>query len=229
MVRFSAAIMAACCLAACGGSPAPGSDGPAAGKVSLQTPPYTGEAAPGAPIPPLASSPMQPAAAPEDVPLAAIASQFDPSKQQFVWVLPPGIHGIGPWDMIAVVKLRGEPKFETTLPLKAEIAPAGARPEYPAGYEIVRLTGGDGWTDRTAQIDKVIQDLVAEHGRGLGELEMRNELHVSVDPAYRAQHCAAESKPDIRVYVDEAGQPLIGLNHPSITAMIAEVVRQACS
>ena len=63
--------------------------------------------------------------------LASVASQFDPARQRFVWVLPPGIHGEGPWDFSAVVRIRGEQKFETTLPLKAELAPAGSRPSGP--------------------------------------------------------------------------------------------------
>jgi hypothetical protein len=225
-VRTAAAIVAACVLGACQAQEATPAAGPSSGHASLQTAPYAGEAGTGnTPAP--APAPAAPAA--DDAPLAAIATQFDPARQHFVWVLPPGIHGIGPWDLNAVIKLRGEPKFETTLPLKAEIATAGTRPEYPPGYEIVRLTDAGGWAARTAEIDKVIQDLVAEHGRGHGELEMISQLHVRVDPAYRDRHCAASSTPDIRIYMEEAGQDLISLNHPSISAMIAEVVRQACA
>lgn len=228
MVRSASAVIAAFLLAACAANEATPSAGPSSGKVSLQTAPYTGEARPGAPVSPPASPPVQSPAAADDAPLAAIASQFDPARQHFVWVLPPGIHGVGPWDLAAVIRLRGEPKFETTLPLKAELAPAGTRAEYPAGYEIVRLTDAGGWAERTAEIDKVIQGLVAEHGRGHGEMEMISQLHVSVDPASRAQHCAADARPDIRIYMEEEGQPLVSLNHPSITTMIAEVVRKAC-
>jgi len=223
-VRSATAIVAACVLAACQAQEATPAAGPSSGKVSLQAAPYAGEATTGNTP---ASAPATSAA--EDAPLAAIATQFDPARQHFVWVLPPGIHGIGPWDLNAVIKLRGEPKFETTLPLKAEIATAGTRPEYPPGYEIVRLTDAGGWAARTAEIDTVIQNLVAEHGRGHGELEMISQLHVRVDPAYRDRHCAASSTPDIRIYMEEAGQDLISLNHPSISAMIAEVVRQACA
>lgn len=228
MVRSGVAVMAACLLVACGGNEATTSAGPSAGKVSLQTAPYAGDAVPGAPAPPLATPAPTAPDLTQDISLAAVASHFDPAKQHFVWVLPPGVHGVGPWDFDAVVKISGETKFETTLPLKAELAPAGTRPEYPAGYEIVRLTDDGRWAERTAEIDKVIQDLVAQYGRGLGELEMISQLHVSVDPAYRAQHCSPDARPDVRVYLEEAGQNLISLNHPSITAMIAEVVRKAC-
>jgi hypothetical protein len=233
MFRPGAAILAAVLLAACTAGDATPSAGPSSGNVSLQTPPYAGEATPGGPAAPLAAPPTQaPEAmlpdASQDISLASIASQFDPARQRFVWVLPPGIHGEGPWDFSAVVKIRGEPKFETTLPLKAELAPAGSRPEYTAGYEIVRLTDDGRWAQSTAEVDKVIQELVAEYGRGLGELEMISQLHVSVEPAYRAQHCAAGARHDVRAYVEEDGKPLISLNDASMSAMITQVIREAC-
>lgn len=233
MVRSGTAIMAAVLLTACAANEATPSAGPSSGKVSLQTAPYSGEARPGDPAsPPVAPSVQSPntasRAALEDASLASVASKFDPARQRFVWVLPPGIHGEGPWDFSAVVKMRGEQKFETTLPLKAERAPAGSRPEYPAGYEIVRLTDDGAWVQNTAKIDKVIADLVAEHGRGHGELEMISQLHVSVAPAYKSQHCAAGARPDIRVYMEEDGKPLVSLTHSTITTMIAQVVREAC-
>ncbi len=233
MFRSGVAIMAASVLAACAGGETTPSAGPSSGKVSLQTAPYAGEASPGAPTSPLAAPPVQaPADAspetPQDISLSTVANQFDPARQRFVWVLPPGIHGKGPWDFRAVVKIRGEPKFETTLPLTAEVTPAGSRPEYTAGYEIVRLTDDGRWAESTAKVDKVIQDLVAEYGRGLGELEMISQLYVDVDPAYRAQHCAAGARPDVRVYMEEDGKPLISLNDAGISVMIAQVVREAC-
>jgi hypothetical protein len=231
-VRSFTAIMAAVLLTACAATEATPAAGPSSGKVSLQIAPYSGEATTGDPVTPLVAPPASPptsaASDPQYVSLASVASQFDPATQRFVWVLPPGIHGEGPWDLSAVVKIRGEPKFTTTLPLKAELAPAGSRPEYPAGYEIVRLTDDGGWKTSTAQIDKVIADLVAEHGRGHGELEMISQLHVSVAPQSRGKHCVAGARPDIRVYLEEDGQPLVSLNHPTITAMIGEVVRKAC-
>jgi hypothetical protein len=233
MFRSGAVIMAAIVLAGCAAGEVTPAAGPSSGEVSLQAPPYAGEATPGEPASPLAAPPVQSAdtALPEaaqDISLTSIASQFDPARQRFVWVLPPGIHGEGPWDFKAVVKIRGESKFETTLPLKAELAPSGTRPEYTAGYEIVRLTDGGGWAQSTAEIDKVIQQLVAEYGRGLGELEMISQLHVSVAPAYRAQHCAAGTQHDIRVYMEEDGKPLISLNNAMMSTMFSQVVREAC-
>jgi len=228
MFRSGAALVAAVLLAACAADEATTSAGPSSGKVSLQTAPYAGEAVPGAPdLPPPSPTTALPDV-PQDTSLSSIASQFDPARQRFVWVLPPGIHGEGPWDFKAVVKIRGEPKFETTLPLKAELAPAGTRPEYNAGYEIVRLTDDGRWAQSTAEVDKVIQDLVAEYGRGLGELEMISQLYVSIVPAYRDQHCAPGAQHDVRVYMEEDGKPLVSLNDIRMSAMITQVVREAC-
>ena len=84
------------------------------------------------------------------------------------------------------------------------------------------------WAQSTAEIDKVIQQLVAEYGRGLGELEMISQLYVSVVPTYRAQHCAAGAQHDIRVYMEEDGKPLISLNNAMMSTMISQVVREAC-
>ena len=234
MFRSGAAIIAAIVLAGCAAGEVTPAAGPSSGEASLQTPPYAGEATPGEPASPLAAPPPVQSAdtalpeAAQDISLTSIASQFDPARQRFVWVLPPGIHGEGPWDFRAVVKIRSESKFETTLPLKAELAPSGTRPEYTAGYEIVRLTDDGRWAQSTAEIDKVIQQLVAEYGRGLGELEMISQLHVSVVPAYRAQHCAAGAQHDIRVYMEEDGKPLISLNNAMMSTMISQVVREAC-
>jgi hypothetical protein len=233
MIRSGTAIMAALVLAGCAAGEVTPAAGPSSGKVSLQTPPYAGEARQGEPASPLAAPPVQSADtalpdAAQDISLTGIASQFDPARQRFVWVLPPGIHGEGPWDFNAVVKIRGEPKFETTLPLKAEIAASGTRPEYTAGYEIVRLTDDGRWAQSTAEIDKVIQQLVAEYGSGLGELEMISQLHVSVVPAYREQHCAPGAQHDIRVYMEEEGKPLVSLSNAMMSAMISQVVRKAC-
>jgi len=218
MVREAKTIIAALLLASCATEATPAA-GPSAGRTSLQTPPYTGDA----------PSAVQVTTPRTTASFATVASQFDPGRQHFVWVLPPGIHGEGPWDLAAVVKLRGESKFETTLPLKAEIASGGSRSEYPIGYEIVRLTDNGRWAGRTAEIDRVIQALVAGHGRGHGALEMTNQLYLRIAPAFRQQHCSPESRPDIRLYLEESGkQELVRLDDPSVSVLIAESVRKAC-
>src|SRR5262245_59894426 len=76
--------------------------------------------------------------------------KFNPATQHFVWVLPEGVHGTGPWEMNVTVKHRGEVKHQARIPLKAEILSSGSRPEFPAGAEIVRLSDDGSWASSMA-------------------------------------------------------------------------------
>ncbi len=226
-VAITGAASAALVLfAACAATEATPAAGPSAGKVSLETPPYRGDAPSAAP--PSTTAPT--VAAPSERPtFETVAAQFDPSRQHFVWVLPPGIHGKAPWDLAAVVKLRGEPRFETTLSLKAELLTPGTRAEYPDGYEIVRLTNDGRWTERTAELDRVIQSLIAEHGRGHGSLEMTNDLNITIDPGYRQTYCVGNTPPDLRVYIEENGKAdLIRLDVEAMAGVIQAAAKEAC-
>ena len=126
MTRLAAAALALLLVSACAANEATPSAGPSAGKVSLQTPPYTGATGDALSRPPAPQAPLVTPTKDETPSFQTVASQFDPARQHFVWVLPPGIHGKAPWDLKAVVKLRGAPQFETTLPLKAETIAAGS-------------------------------------------------------------------------------------------------------
>jgi hypothetical protein len=193
-------------------------------------------AAQGRALPPPASftsgdttvEPVQVASAQPGQNFQELASQFDPDKQRFIWVLPQGVHGVGPWDMAVKVTHRGEVKFESSFPLKAEIVPPGSRPEYKAGAETVRLTDGGLWRQRAGELDKVIADLIQQHGRGGGEVEMQNELHVSIDPPQRKAYCEDGAQPDIQLYVEEDSKPLIRMDIAAMKPIFAAVVRKAC-
>jgi hypothetical protein len=228
MTRLAAAALALLLASACAATEATPAAGPSAGKVSLQTPPYSGASGDALSRPPVPQAPATPSAGATPT-FETVASQFDPARQHFVWVLPPGIHGKPPWDLKAVVKLRGVPQFETTLPLKAEIAAAGSRAEFPAGYEIVRLTDDGGWSERTAEIDRVIQKLIAEHGRGHGELEMNNTLNLAIDPGQRQTYCTGTTPADVRLYLEEDGKAdLVRLDVAAMSALIQKAVQSAC-
>lgn len=231
MVRTSLSAMAVLAVAACASGPAPASAQIGSGQPSLQSPPFTEPklSTPNAPphVEPL-KEPDAPAAS-DVIAFEAVASQFDPARQRFVWVLPPGLHGKGPWDMKAVVALDDKPQFETTLPLVAEKSAGGSRPEYPVGYEIVRLTDHGEWAKNTAKIDEVIQKQVAEHGRGRGSLEMTNTLSLEIDDAHHKAYCTDGKKPDIRLYMEEVGNPdLIRLDVDAMRGIIQASVTQAC-
>lgn len=237
MVRLLPAAVFALALAACGSSqPAPsGASGASSiaslsgGAPSLQTPPFSGADFKVSPAPPKPANLPEPTGTQESASFAAIASTFDPGKQHFVWVLPPGVHGKGPWDLTAIVSLKDEKQFETTIPLKAELAKAGSRPEYPAGYEIVRLTNDGSWAQRTAEIDKVIQDLIARHGRGNGKLEMTNQLVVSIDPDHHKQYCVDNKPADVHLYMEEDGAAdLVRLDADAMAGLFQMAVRKAC-
>ena len=227
--------LAAALLAACSAPDATPAAGPSGGEASLQSPPFeTPEfhAAPGQPATPSvqpAPALAKGAAEADSMPFAAIAMQFDPGKQHLVWVMPPGIHGKGPWDLKSVVKHLDEVKFETTVPLRAEIKPGGGRPEYPTGYEIVRLTDDGTWKQRTAEIDKVIADLIAQYGRGQGSLDMTNDLTLAIDPAYKQTYCVENKPADLRFYLEEDGvADLVRLDIAEMSGIIQVAVKNAC-
>jgi len=175
--------------------------GLAGGQASLQTPPFAQGAAPSE------DGTGAPAAAPAAADFSSVAANFDPDVQRFIWVLPPGVHGEGPWSMHAEVRHRGELKFETDLPLLAEKLAAGSRAEFPDGYEVLRLTGDGRWREQTAAMDAVILGLIEQYGRGDGEVAFFSRLNVQLDPAARQAYCTDGRNADIRVYVEQAGEP----------------------
>ncbi len=210
-MRTVSFVLAALTLAACGG---PNSSAPV---ENAKAP---------------AAAPSEPAA-PADggaTPASSLAAAYDPSKQRFVWVLPPGIHGKGPWEFKATVKHKGEVKLETALPLKPEMLPAGSRPEYPAGYEIIRLASDGDWGKLTSDINQTVNDLIAKHGRGDGEVVMQNDLKVSIDPGHRNTYCVDGAAPDIQAYVEDLeASKLVQLDVAGMAPMFQAVVKEACA
>jgi hypothetical protein len=152
---------------------------------------------------------------------------FDPATQRFVWVLPEGVHGTGPWDMNVTVKHRGEVKHQATIPLKAEILPSGSRPEFPAGSEVVRLSDDGTWTVRMAEVQKVIDGLIAQFGRGDGELMMESELRTSIDAAYRNAYCVEGKKPVVNFYLEE-GDKLTSFDLGPLAPMFEASILKNC-
>jgi hypothetical protein len=177
------------------------SGGLAGGEASLQTPPFAEGAAPSE------AGTGAPGAAPAAADFSSVAANFDPDVQRFIWVLPPGVHGQGPWSMRAEVRHRGELKFKTDLPLLAETLASGSRTEFPDGYEVLRLRGDGRWREQTAEMDAVILGLIEQYGRGEGEVTFFTRLNAQLDPAARQAYCTDGRTADIRVYVEQAGEP----------------------
>jgi hypothetical protein len=203
------------------------SPSPSGGVASLQTAPYNDAGqpthAPPVQIPPPA------ALGGEVLDFTSIAANFDPNIQRFVWVLPPGVHGEAPWGFTAQVRHKGEVKYEAELPLVAQMVAAGSRPEYTAGYEIIRLTDDGRWSERTAAMDKVILALIEQHGRGDGEVEFSNKLNLSLDAAAKQAYCTEGKTADIRLYVEEEGEaeiiPMLDVAQAAFSRM---AVQHAC-
>ena len=136
-------------------------------------------------------------------------AKFDPSKQHIVWVLPEGIKGAGPWEMDIRVKHRGEVKYQSKIPLNAEIMPGGTRPEFPAGTEVVKLSGDERYGVEMAEVGKVVEDLIAQHGRGDGELEVFSELKTKIAPEYRKAYCVDGKKPVVLSFIEQGDPPAL--------------------
>lgn len=201
------------------------SPSPSGGVASLQTAPYNDAGQP-THAPPVQ---VQPPPGEEVMDFTSIAANFDPNIQRFVWVLPPGVHGEAPWGFTAQVRHKGEVKYEAELPLVAQKIAAGSRPEYTAGYEIIRLTDDGRWSERTAEMDKVILALIEQHGRGDGEVEFSNKLNLSLDAAAKQAYCTDGKTADIRLYVEEDGKaeliPMLDVAQEMFSKM---AVQHAC-
>jgi hypothetical protein len=154
--------------------------------------------------------------------------QFNPATQHFVWVLPEGVHGVGPWDIDVTVRHRGEVKHEATIPLKAEIVPAASRPEFPAGSEVVRLSDDGLYEARMVDVQKVIDGLIAQFGRGDGELLMESELRTTIDTQHRNAYCVEGRKPEVRFFREE-GDRLTAVSLGPLAPMFEASILKDCA
>jgi hypothetical protein len=160
---------------------------------------------------------------------AEAVGRFDPATNHFIWVLPQGIHGEAPWTMNVTVKHRGEVKFESKIPLKPEIIPAGTYAEFPADAEAIRLNDAGEWQAKMAEVGKVVDDLIAKHGRGDGEVVMMTEVNTALDDSGKQQYCVDRQDPDIRAYLEEgAPAKLTAIDMTPMKSFIQGEVRENC-
>ncbi len=208
-------------------------DSPSRGLTSLQTAPYDDTGAP-THVPPAQVTPapapqQQPPTGDDVLDFTSIAANFNPDAQRFIWVLPPGVHGEGPWGFTVQVRHKGEVKYEGELPLSAQKSAGGSRPEFPKGYEVIRLTGDGRWSEQTAELDKVILALIEQHGRGDGEVEFNNKLNLTLDPEVKKLYCTDGKAADIRLFVEEDGKDeLISMLDVGSDVFARVAVMQAC-
>lgn len=160
---------------------------------------------------------------------AEAVGQFDPAVNRFIWVLPQGVHGEEPWTMNVTVKHKGEVKYETKIPLKAEIVAAGTLAEVPATSEAVRLTDGGTWKTQMVEVGKVVEDLIAQHGRGDGEMLMETELNSTLDATGKQKYCIDRQEPVIEVYIENANSPaLTKLDMTPLAMFLRQEVLEDC-
>lgn len=203
------------------------SQSPSRGQTSLQTAPFDSAGVPTHVSPAPAPAPQPPQDGAPD--FTSIAANFDPAKQRFIWVLPPGVHGEEPWGFKVVVRHKGNVKYEGELPLSDDRElQAGSRPEFPAGYEIIRLSDDGLWHQRTAALDNIILGIIEQYGRGDGEVEFNSQLHLSLDPAARKLYCDEGKVADIRLYVEEEGKPLLPMLDVAGEAFSRIAIMQGC-
>lgn len=147
-----------------------------------------------------------------------------------MWVFPPGLHGEGEWGLEAVVSLRGERQYSAVLPLVAEPLTPGARPEFPAGHTVVRLRDEGEWAVRMAQVETVIQDLIARHGPGQGALLVTPGFTIRIDPADRASVCSQTKAAGLLLYLEDAGQPdLMPIPQEAFSGFVDAALEKACA
>jgi hypothetical protein len=154
--------------------------------------------------------------------------KFNPATQRFVWVLPEGVHGTGPWEMNVTVRHRGEVKHQARIPLKPDVLASDSRPEFPAGSEIVRLSDDGTWRSHMADVQKVIDGLIAQFGSGDGELVMESELLTSIDEAHRNAYCFEGKKPVVHFYLEE-GDKLTSFDLGPLAPMFEASILKGCS
>jgi hypothetical protein len=138
---------------------------------------------------------------------AQAVAKFDPTQNHIIWATPPGVHPEGPWTLDVTLKHKGEVKHQEQIPLKAETVAAGTVAEIPAGYDAVRLSDGGTFRARMAEVQKIIEGIIAKYGRGDGELVMMTEIHTALDDAGLKTYCTDKKIPDIRAYLEETAPP----------------------
>jgi hypothetical protein len=190
-------------------------------------------------VAPIAAEPAQPAAAAPapatdaassiGLEFAQAVARFDPTQDHIIWATPPGVHPEGPWTLDVTVKHKGEVKHAEKIPLKAENVAAGTVADIPAGYDAVRLSDGGTFRARMAEVQKIIEGIIAQYGRGDGELVMMTEIHTALDDAGLKTYCTDRQIPDIRAYLEEATPPaLTAIDLKPMSGFMQKEVEENC-
>ena len=172
---------------------------------------------------PAALAQTPPAQAPAaNLDMAKAIQKFDPGANHFIWLLPPGMHGDGPWAIDVELKHKGESKYKTSIPLKAEIIGPGDHFRPHPGYEAVRLSDAGQWQPVMAEVQKRMQAIIAQYGRGDGELILQNNLHTKLDEQGKKLYCTEKKVPEVRLLFEETEQKKISMIDAAAMQKVAD-------
>jgi hypothetical protein len=172
---------------------------------------------------PVALAQKPPAKAPDaGLNMGQAIQQFDPAANHFIWALPPGVHGAGPWEINVEVKHKGEVTYKTSIALKAEIIKPGDHFQPPAGYEAIRLSDAGEWKPKMAEVQKQIDAVIAKYGHGDGELVLQNGVHTTLDATGKKLYCTEKKAPELRLMFEETAKKKITMVEPGSMKMIAD-------
>lgn len=137
---------------------------------------------------------------------ADVVNKFDYKTQKLVWVLPAGITASGPFTAEIDIKRDGETVYKQSIPLGSEILPAGSRPEYTEGAQVIRLSADASWPSRYAEILGVVKDIRDKFGPGHGEATFASDIRPKIDDAHKQTYCTEGKLPAITIYLEQ-GEP----------------------
>jgi hypothetical protein len=81
-----------------------------------------------------------------------------------------------------------------------------------------------------AKVQKIIEGLIAQFGRGDGELVMMTEINTALDDAGKQAYCVEKKEPDIRAFLEETAPPkLTAIDMTPMKAFIRKEVAENCA
>jgi hypothetical protein len=156
---------------------------------------------------------------------------LDPDAHRLIWVLPPGVEGVGPFTANVQVRARGEERYAETIPLGSEINPADLVAPALPGSQIIRLSADGAWPGRLAGIRAAMAAVTAEFGPGNGELEVSSGFITRMTDDGRARWCAdGAERPPVQLLLQDVGAGTLDMLQIGDMArsIIADAILSGC-
>jgi len=163
------------------------------------------------------------------VKLEAAIAGFNPSRDHFVWTMPPGVHAKGPFSAEITVLHDGKKTLSRTVALTAEYPQPGSRPQYPRTVETVRLAPDSGWAGRIAELKGSIDSLRAKSGAGAAEINVASDFKTEIAADQKAAYCGKDGEmPEVRVYLDDGAPLLTPVDISGSALMFKQALTSGC-